>query len=596
MYNIYEYIENLIINAMKRIKNKGPYLNNPQEEVNMMLLVALTKLIIIKKEITEKQKNTDNIKELYPKQELDNIVFKGQFNIYETPISKTTTKILEKPINILEINDEYKNDSIWIINTIRDSIAHGNFSLDFDKQKIIIKNIKQYKKLICEIDFYWLIRISNILSTNRIENNSNKLKLAPFMLTNEKIEQKKNPMSNVKEVKQLFKNINYYYQTVLIGEKTPVEKIKDIKIKINNFWENTRNKIEEEFLSIRKINVCDNEIIMSNLNKFYEKVENNFGNEVESIEMLYCTEIPDKVLDLLSKKILSIKEFTKMDYNTQKVVALKFISLLLYNYDQKDDEKIEMGLDCLMSIDYGQTNELAKKYYEENNEEYIGNLYCYDEEKMISLLYMEGLLNFALNKESIFDKYINYDALNLSKIKIYDYEEYNKKYNNLKKIENKLREIEKQITNITKDISNIKKLTQENHKKQNTLNIKEEKLKLLKEEILILKKEKESLQVEISNSEYDYNENKRYLKITSKEKIFRHIRNALAHTWMGYDDDKITDLMRRKVSMKDKNQKGKITFKCEAEYIEWLELFMSNEFKNIEIQKESTKILEHKIK
>lgn len=573
----YTLAQELINKSITTIKNESFQIHSENQEVFMMLLVAITKFIMIKPEIVYKNKKEKKLYELYPLKQLNDIVFNGRFKIINTPISTNFTIYKEKPILITKIRPGYEKNSIWIIDTIRDSLAHNHFKFDYQKQSIHIENNRKDRLLTCDIDFYWIIEFSFLLSTNRVENNNKKITLSPkeeeYKPTITSIEDLKKikceqPINNIDDVEKLLDTIFIYSYNIKLKDSLTNEETQKIKMNINRIWQKELPLFEKMW--DRKYQEDHEYYIKQNL----EEIQNKYGNKIETIERVT---IPKEILKkYLEQKLKEINNFYQLEKKIKKEIIIKLLKTKYY-YIANNTNLIEFGLDTLMSIDFGQNNKLAIDYYNQNGIEYITNIHCYRKEKLISLLYLKGVINFALFKEKIYDKNVDYDLFDLSKFEIYDYGIYGK-------IEKQLIEKRQMVQKTYKSIKEtLKKITKYEEKQKHNPEKIHELINKEKDNLQKNKKILKQLDYEISILEEQLNSSiKEYYegyhsKISSKE-FFRHLRNALAHTWMEYDDSTYTNLMNRIVEIKDYNDKGEITYICRSSYKNWLELLNSHIF------------------
>ena len=110
IYETYLMTKRLINEEIRNIENEVNKINTKQSECFMMLLVAITKLIINKQEIIYKNKKQQTIKSLLPQHEIDNMVRRGIFKIYDKPTDLKRTTHQEKKIKIIDIREDKRKD------------------------------------------------------------------------------------------------------------------------------------------------------------------------------------------------------------------------------------------------------------------------------------------------------------------------------------------------------------------------------------------------------------------------------------------------------------------------------------------------------
>ena len=582
MYETYITTKRLINKEIKDIENEEQTIHTKNEECFMMLLIAITKLIINKEDIVHKNKTQQTQTLLIPEKEINDIVKRGIFKIYDTPTDLKRTTHQEKKIKILDIKEDKKNNSAWIIDNIRDSLAHNKFKINYETQTISINNTLEERKLKCEIDFYWIIRLSFILSNNRIENNTRTLKLTPYIYYEETNDS--TPIKNINQLDKLFKSLKTCMIEIQLKEDIPEKKLYETKNKIRNIWEqdieiSNPSEEEQQFLIDKYF-----EAITENkeYNPQFILKERKLEERLKIINK-YCKNIKiikpqiGEIRKQIEENMKTNKSYFKQPKEYQKEILIKELATHIYNYDNNEKTQIEDGLDSIMSSDFFQYNKLVLNIYKKNQIQYIVNKYCNKEEKLLSALYLLGTTTFMLYKEKVFDKEIDYTNINIKKFENYDIESPKKIETKNEEITNKLL---KKLTQIKQCLGTINKLEKNKQKskekilpqltkqKQTLYNLQQE-LKIIKQELEPLSIKKE--QIKIIN-------NKKYINV-NQEEFMRHLRNALAHTWIYYKDNN-SNLMDRIVEIRDYNDKQELVYICRAPYKEWLNLFNNKTFEN----------------
>jgi hypothetical protein len=572
-YETYITSKRIVNEEIKDIINEKTENRNTKTEGFMMLLIAITKLIINKQEIVYKDKKKQRITNQFTEKELNNMVKKGVFRIFETPTSTKRKSIQEKKIRILDIKEDKIDDSGWIIDNIRDSLAHNKYKINYEKQAIEIENTLEERKLICEIDFYWLIRFSFILSNNRIENKSRKLKLAPYIYPDDT--EYEYSIQNEKEINKLINELRTIMVEIELKDNIPEEILFAVKNKINNLWNkevSIKPKTKEEELETleRIINGENTEIplIEKELRKRLEKIKKDTSNiwiikpNVEELEQY------------VQNSIKTIKTFRFLNPSIQYKIIKKIIAKKLFNHDNTTTI-IEDGLDAIMNIDFGNNNDLANKNYINNEEQRITDYLSCKEEKLLASLYLLGTTTFTLYKEQIFDKQINYDEIDLSNFEKMD-------IRTPIIIEN---DLETQILQLLDKLKIQKKILNQINKLQKNLEKCPEKISI---EITKQKEKLKNSQKEIKyiqNRLSELNKNKknikeaneiRYIEVNNKE-FMRHLRNALAHTWIEFGEQ-TEEPLERKVIIKDYNDNNELVYISTAKYKDWIDLFNNKKF------------------
>lgn len=554
-YNIAKRLTNEAINQIITNRNK---IYNEKEETMMMFLIAITKFIEIKQDIVNKNKNKkkDKLSEHYPKDKLQEIVFKGYFRIMADPTQEFLRLHIEKPIKIHEIKQSEEKNSGWIIDTIRDSIAHNLFEIDYDNQVIHILNNRPDRKLICDIDFYWLIRYYFILGTNKIENDNKKIQLNPIIYMEQEDYYKK--ITNINDIEKLMEEIKIITLEIEFKDNLNAQQLQKIKLEIYRLWNKITKNEQQSFTELLTSTKKIIETIKKKYNKFILKMATTPLTENEVKKRFY-------------QRLQENPTTINLCNIFQKEVILKNIGLSLI--DQSSSEIIEKGMDTIMSTQFMNHDQQLKKFYMENPREQITNQYNYNKEKLIALLYIKGITNFVLYKESIYDKIIDYNDIDLNEFNYYDYGKIKKLFTKIREQSNKMINLCNKIKQLKEKIIIIKENTNATNKFQEIKKCKEQINQKL-DELNNIQKEQQELESLINISPKDKN-NQIYIVPTKKE-FFTHLRNAFAHTWIKYSENDDTQLETRTVEIEDYNDKGELVFKCSAPYNKWIEL-LNNE-------------------
>ena len=366
-----------------------------------------------------------------------------------------------------------------------------------------------------------------------------------------------------------------------LKEDIPEEKIPKIKENIRKIWSQDINIITEkdkEYLmdAYYEMQFNNKQIDMKymlNNKKLKERLKKikKYCKEIKKIE--YTTE---ELTEYIENKIKQTKTFTQLNSIDQNKIFTKLIGIKLFNYDKKQTQ-IEDGLDMIMNNEFSLNNKRAYKYYMNNPMERIIEQLCYKEEKLLSALYLLGTTTFMLNKEKIFDKIVDYETIDTKNIIKMDMMtpsrlEETKEQNielllkNLKFQKNTLNKINK--LNKSK-IKNEEKIIPQIEKELEKLKQQQIKNKEIKTNLSIISKQQRKIKTI---------DNKKYIEVNNKE-FMRHLRNALAHTWIYYKDNN-TNPMERIVEIKDFTDKNELAFIAQAPYKEWINLFNNKTFEN----------------
>ena len=142
-------------------------------------LVWGMKFVAYEEEIIDENKKDDAIEETLGNDIIEQFV-KNKTTIF-TDLIPTTTIVIKGPGNVLK--DE-EHDSRWVLGVIKKCIAHGNFSLDFDRGVYIINNDDTANELYCEVGCFWLAQLGNLITPERnMTVNHTELFLKPFIFS-----------------------------------------------------------------------------------------------------------------------------------------------------------------------------------------------------------------------------------------------------------------------------------------------------------------------------------------------------------------------------------------------------------------------------
>jgi hypothetical protein len=188
---IIESMENKI-NAIKNI--------NPDEfakkDKYAELALCLTYMTLSKEKIIDKDEKNNHplkrLKENVDRSEID--------KVFDNNFSKEMPVIINAAVN----------DKLWILDNIRDSIMHGQFDIDEEKECFILNNKQSNRTLQAEIPFSWFIAYTknNILSQKKVEE----INVKGFYYNIDKKDNK-----NIRVYKELTNSI--FYNVKIEGDK-----------------------------------------------------------------------------------------------------------------------------------------------------------------------------------------------------------------------------------------------------------------------------------------------------------------------------------------------------------------------------------------
>ena len=435
------------------------------------------KFVAYEEEIIDENKKSDAIEETLGLDIIDQFV-KNKTTIFKN-LNPTTTLIITGPENVLK--DE-AHDSRWVLGVIKKCIAHGNFSLDFNRGVYIINNDDPVNELYCEAGCFWLAQLGNLITTDRnMTVNHTDLLLKPFICS-----YLERPMKNQDEVRRYLKSDDFLCYFPLISvDGTYEEKLK-AKTELLEFWQ--KITIDSEFNG--------SSVILNAMPNMLKTVDNG---------QIRLVSLGEEHISRIISEVENVRNFYEMNPQSQQGI----IETIMYDIGcielfPSQSHNIDFGLDLLgnqisLSKFHGYLEECVSRNQEMHPSAprmFADYTYKYGAyKKKMALAYFLGILLFSGNKDEIFDEEIDYEEFDLSNIVAYDFAAG--------------KEIEGIITNIKNNISIIKE--QQNTKKsQKVLDKKTEKLKSFEEQLL---------------------KNTDGIPATrpSNKEIFHRIRNAFSH-------------------------------------------------------------------
>ena len=376
-------------------------------------------------------------------------------------LSRLTRMVSEDDINKVFDSKYFKslpniiyakeNDKTWILDNIRDSIMHGTFDIDEDKQCFIINNNQFDRELIAEIPFSWFIEYSkyDILS----KKIANKYTIKGFYYNINK--QNFIRLTPEKELKN-----HILYNVKITGNSFNINEIES-KIK-ELFDEYSKQEIDKEILEkyqeeveIGRKNIKYNKKYLTSFyiarEKIKEKIEKEFPNTKVQI---YIDNRKGRLINKLSKRLPKIYKNYNIMYNdfSNKIdhksnSLLKRISSIIENIDNIPDNYNELNIyqiiDMFNKLIQGkkikyQTEYEPLKYFEESKK--ILNEIC---------LNVYGLSTLVINQENLYNQYFLNEHPAKYGIQVFTkqrYIDYATKQKNLliKKIEKEIKIFDKQ--------------------------------------------------------------------------------------------------------------------------------------------------------
>ena len=263
--------------------------------------MTLSKDLVITKDM--KDKNPERRLTSSVDMEIFDYLFTKEFN-EEVPIISKSTGTSKR----------------WIVDSIRDSILHGQYEVDLDNKCFKINNGMKSRELVCTVPFSWIKRYADfhILENKKVTN----INITQAFL-NQDIANNFNLIHNEKELEDFTNKLILYNINIESNNEINEKKIqREIK---NYIDEKNYLNVEEEFKyksyrqkweSIKQdltkylqnnypdikisINEIENEFISKDLISLYNKGDNDIFKEKD--ERIQYSEIQNRINKYLSRR------------------------------------------------------------------------------------------------------------------------------------------------------------------------------------------------------------------------------------------------------------------------------------------------------
>lgn len=567
--------------SKERFKMMDEFLNDENgrfrdEHTNYSyIFTTIARFINYKEDIWIKNKKTKNIQTNFSKDILDKYLFKGK-------LTSAKTAFLEKrkqneysfpPIKINNILSGKENDSIWIIDNIRDSIAHGHYYINFENNTIVIKNNHEDRLLNCELEFDLFLGLNELITEERIGGYTSKM-LTTVPIIFQQHDLSKPIISSIKDdnqLRMLLKNnfIVSYCKVKTINETDQEKKYNDLA-KFYNF----NIRVAEE------LNTKFNRTINKDISSYYTKkmtsyIENNLHNYDISI---FSVCLDDQTIDKVIKYIEEQPKFYYRNLQDQALILQELLRIIISH----EELSIERGVVDLIEA-YSNS---CLRHYAKNKEDIkqlndltFSNVNSFRENKKLANLFILATTNFVSNKESIYDKYFDdYNEFDLSNFEYQDYSGYERLLSKLKVKNDELNNLNKNLYNVT---------LSKNKLNNNLLRAPKDKKQIIQNNINNLNNSIADLNNKIANITFEINDimnNINFHKTdpygdyinNNNKNFFNHLRNAFAHNNIKYLDDRI--IYNRKILLEDYDDNKNLTFRCICRYYDLLKLFNNDLF------------------
>lgn len=534
------------------------------------ITAIIAKFIIYKEEIWIKNKSTKHIATNFPRSILDDLIFKGELLDPKLSIHHKKKRIKYKfnPVQIETILNGKEHDSVWIIDNIRDSFAHGHFYIDTDTKQIIIDNPLEDRKLKCTIDFNTFSMLEELTNIERIGGYTNKNLKTSIAFASYSKDTTVSQLKTESDIKNIIEDslIPLYYEVTECRETDEDKKYNDL-VDFYNFF----SDLVDSFLIKGKSNVP------------FSNFEHTVNKYIETNMQKYTIKLHSNPLD--SNKIKEVINFINEDrdfYDHSIEVQLEIIKSVVSGLIVHEDCSIERGIYNINSffsliISRQATND---PYYKKLYRSWLFKfLHTFIEEQKLSNLFILGINNFVSNKETIYDKHFGeYNEFDIHNFNYRDYSRYEKLLRRLRSLNDDLRvsnnSLIKANDSLTKTKNNLVKAPED---KKNIIKNKITNLEELTNEInakiIEITNEINIITTELSSKQTD--EVGSFTNSNNKS-FFNHLRNAFAHNRVKYSDDRV--VYNRKISLEDYDDNGTLTFKCECRFLDLVKLFTNDLF------------------
>lgn len=475
-----------------------------KKEGNFELILCLVYMTLSKEKIIKKDlKNTNRIERLSQMVDTSEIdkVFEENF-ADEMP----------------EIYFAQEMNNLWILDNIRDSIMHGAFDVDEEKECFIINNAQHDRQLKAKIPFSWFIAYAkNDILSKKV---ADKYTINHYYYNNGK--KYKRDLSTDKEVIN-----NILYKVNIIGNKFNVKDIEKRIVELFDFYSD--DNINKDLIEIYR-NKINSEPIKYNekyLVSFYiaqEKVKEQIEKEFDGVNVkIFINSNKHKLSNKAKRKLFkNYPNYDLMFTELERLVApkskqlLKCISNIIENIDNINNidlqNKSEYNLNLLNKYVFDETKDFFNKYSLKILYNDILNTL-----KQISLV-THGLSTIVINHENLYNN--QFTDIDQKRYKIFgisknNYLEFSQKRKNLIM---KILDLEILLFNKNQQLNNC------------TNDIIKEKIQTMIDE---LEKSKKLIEIELDTL-YKKIDSKIYIKrneidIQKKENIMTNINNYFQH-------------------------------------------------------------------
>jgi hypothetical protein len=414
---------------------------------------------------------------------------------------KMISKTYEKDGNFT-IGDVHFKDPIDFINTLRNKFAHGNYKYDYDKHTVAIKaNGNTFS-----IPLDWLVLFNRLVlvEVNKVKNDGyyqeGILKVQKNAFTK---------IASYNDFKRSFINLKYYQFTV-----TPINKKTSFEEYQNGLISEALKLVRDDFNQEKNPDGTIRQI---------EKWCESVGLKLE-VKIIPVSCFSQEEKEKLKNIYQNTPQFNEYDVGGQLHTLCQWITDLKVNKNPIDH--ISQGYAVTQNyIDYAEYD----KSYEMFVKQYPIDALFYDK-SIISIILSQFNIVYAYNAELIFEKYLDYSKLDLSKIKYTTNKFEDSELSSLdKQLEILKNKMDTAVTEVNKAEEHLNKLlivskNNDSHSKgEKVLN---EKLEAEKAKLITIKNEYQELMSKKLSRLSEISKKEEYYK---NKNIITHIRNSLAH-------------------------------------------------------------------
>jgi hypothetical protein len=434
-------------------------------------------------------------------------------NMYELKVSRRLIDGLIKQIaSTYEDSGNFTigtvcfKDPIDFINTLRNKFAHGNYKYNYENYTVKIK--ANGGEIVIPLN--WLITFNRLVlvEVNKIKNDGHYqegiLKVQKNSFTK---------ISSYNDFKRAFTNLKYYEFTV-----TPIN--------MNDSFEEYQNGLISEALKLVRDDF-DQEKNPDGTIRQIEKWCESKGLKLE-VRVIPVSCFSQEEKEKLKNIYHNTPLFNEYDEGGQLYTLCQWISDIKVNINSVDH--ISQGYTVTQNfIDYAD----YEKSYDMFIKKYPIDALYYDK-CIISGILSQFNIVYAYNAELIFEKYLDYAKLDLSKIKytINKFEDtelafFDKQLETLKnKIDNVNVEVTKVEGHLNKLLIAVNQKGESNDSHFKGKKVLNEKLEFEKVKLAIIEKEYQQILIKRLARMDEISKNAEYYK---NKNIITHIRNSLAH-------------------------------------------------------------------